>query len=144
MSEQTSDANWRQTIDNYRDYLRFERGLSPHSIEAYLHDITLFSRFVLGSSTPKEPTVITPSDIEAFLAHIYDTGAGNTTQARVLSGVRSFFTYLLHSDRIETLPTELIDSPKIIRKIGARNAGVLAGLFGGVAYTLLFFIGYKQ
>ncbi len=51
------------------------------------------------------------------MSHVYDLGAGDTTQARVLSGVRSFFAYLLHSDRIEVLPTELIDSPKVARKL---------------------------
>lgn len=117
MSEQNLENSWRQAIDNYRDYLRFERGLSSNSITAYLHDIQQFSQFLLGSAAPKEPTAVTAPDIEAFLAHVYDSGAGNTTQARMLSGVRSFFTFMLHSDRIETLPTELIDSPKIIRKL---------------------------
>lgn len=117
MSEQNLENSWRQAIDNYRDYLRFERGLSSNSITAYLHDIQQFSQFLLDSADPKEPTAVTAPDIEAFLAHVYDSGAGNTTQARMLSGVRSFFTFMLHSDRIETLPTELIDSPKIIRKL---------------------------
>lgn len=117
MSEQNLENSWRQAIDNYRDYLRFERGLSSNSITAYLHDIQQFSQFLLDSAAPKEPAAVTAPDIEAFLAHVYDSGAGNTTQARMLSGVRSFFTFMLHSDRIETLPTELIDSPKIIRKL---------------------------
>lgn len=117
MSEQTTEIAWRQALDNYRDYLRFERGLSANSIEAYLRDAGQLSAFILGSGTPKEPAAVTPPDIEAFMAHIYDNGSGDTTQARILSGIRSFFTYLLHSDRIETLPTELIDSPKIARKL---------------------------
>ena len=117
MSEQTTESAWRQALDNYRDYLRFERGLSANSIEAYLRDAGQLGAFILGGGTPKEPTAVTPPDIEAFMAHIYDSGSGDTTQARTLSGVRSFFTYLLHNDRIETLPTELIDSPKIARRL---------------------------
>ncbi len=117
MSEQKTETAWRQAIDSYRDYLRFERSLSANSIEAYLHDAGQLCAFILGSDTAKGPTEVTAADIEAFMARIYDSGAGDTTQARVLSGVRSFFTYLLHADRIETLPTELIDSPKIARKL---------------------------
>lgn len=117
MSEQTKQIAWQQALDGYRDYLRFERGLSPNSIEAYLHDVGRLCAFILGSDRSKEPAEITPPDIEAFMASIYDYGSGDTTQARTLSGVRSFFAYLLHSDRIETLPTELIDSPKIARKL---------------------------
>lgn len=116
MSEQTVQTAWQQALDNYRDYLRFERGLSANSIEAYLRDAGQLAAFILGGD-PKEPAAVTPADIEAFMAHIYDTGSGDTTQARILSGVRSFFTYLLHADRIETLPTELIDSPKVARKL---------------------------
>lgn len=117
MSEQTTETAWQQALDSYRDYLRFERGLSANSIEAYLRDAGQLATFILGSNNPKEPAAVIPTDIEAFMAHIYDTGSGDTTQARTLSGVRSFFTYLLHADRIETLPTELIDSPKIARKL---------------------------
>lgn len=117
MSEQTVQTAWQQALDSYRDYLRFERGLSANSIEAYQRDAGQLAAFILGSGSPKEPAAVTPADIEAFMAHIYDTGSGDTTQARTLSGVRSFFTYLLHADRIETLPTELIDSPKVARKL---------------------------
>ncbi|MCC8062462.1 MAG: tyrosine recombinase [Rikenellaceae bacterium] len=117
MSEQTTETAWQQALDSYREYLRFERGLSANSIEAYLRDAGQLAAFILGSDSPKEPAEVVPADIEAFMAHIYDTGSGDTTQARTLSGVRSFFTYLLHADRIQTLPTELIDSPRIARKL---------------------------
>lgn len=117
MSEQTTETTWQQALDSYREYLRFERGLSANSIEAYLRDAGQLAAFILGSGSPKEPAEVVPADIETFMAHIYDTGSGDTTQARTLSGVRSFFTYLLHADRIQTLPTELIDSPKIARKL---------------------------
>lgn len=117
MSEQTTAITWPQAIDGYRDYLRFERGLSVNSIEAYLHDARQLGSFVQRSGEAKGPADVTPADIEAFMADIYDSGAGDTTQARMLSGVRSFFNYLLHADRIDTLPTELIDSPKIARRL---------------------------
>ena len=55
--------------------------------------------------------------IESFLAYLYDKGVKKTTQARILSGVKSFFNYLLINDRIENLPTEFIDPPKTGRKL---------------------------
>lgn len=113
----SAELTWEQALDGYRDYLRFERGLSANSIEAYLRDAGRLGFFMQECEVPKGPTGVEPADIEAFMAHIYDGGSGDTTQARTLSGVRSFFTYLLHSDRIESLPTEMIDSPKIARKL---------------------------
>lgn len=117
MSVNTTETDWQQALDGYRDYLLFERGLSANSIEAYLHDAGQLAAFMQSSHPQKGPTTVDAKDIEAFMAHLFDLGVGDTTQARMLSGVRSFFTYLLHSDRIETLPTELIDSPKIARKL---------------------------
>ncbi len=117
MSESTIEAAWEQALDGYREYLRFERRLSANSVEAYLHDAGLLAAFVTGGDGAKRPEEVKTPDVKAFMSHVYDLGAGDTTQARVLSGVRSFFAYLLHSDRIEVLPTELIDSPKVARKL---------------------------
>lgn len=110
-------AAWRQALDNYLDYLRFERNLSAHSIDAYRRDTEQLSSFLLSRSQPVAPENVTPSDIESFMSHLYDSGVGDSTQARTLSGIRSFFSYLLHTDRIDTLPTELIDSPRISRRL---------------------------
>lgn len=117
MSETSIQTSWQQALDGYHDYLLFERGLSANSIEAYLHDAGQLAAYIQAAELPKEPAAVDAKDIEAFMAHLFDLGVGDTTQARMLSGVRSFFTYLLHNDRIETLPTELIDSPKIARKL---------------------------
>lgn len=117
MSPETVENAWEKALSSYRDYLRFERGLSANSVEAYLRDAGQLGSHILGGEHPKSPSAVVPADIEDFMAFLYDRGAGDTTQARALSGVRSFFTYLLHSDRIESLPTELIDTPKIARKL---------------------------
>ena len=63
------------------------------------------------------PEQVREQHIESFLAYLYDKGVKKTTQARILSGVKSFFNYLLINDRIENLPTEFIDPPKTGRKL---------------------------
>lgn len=108
---------WNKALTGYEEYLRFERGLSDNSIEAYRHDVDLLAGFALGAKPAKKPEEMEAKDIEAFMASVFDSGIESSSQARVLSGVRSFFSYMLHNDQIESLPTELIDSPKISRKL---------------------------
>ncbi|MFI3267618.1 MAG: site-specific tyrosine recombinase XerD [Rikenellaceae bacterium] len=108
--------DWDEQILEYKTFLLLEKGLSVNTIEAYLRDINLFRGFI------SEHYALTPSDvryeqIENFLAHLHDLGSSATTHARVISGVKSFFNYLYLYDKIETLPTELVDTPKIKRKI---------------------------
>lgn len=117
MNTPTPATAWQQALDNYRDYLQFERNLSTHSIEAYRRDATRLASFLLRQPRPVPPERVTPADIETFMSHLYDSGVGDSTQARTLSGIRSFFAYLLHADLIDTLPTELIDSPRIARRL---------------------------
>ncbi len=101
---------------DYKYYLKLEKRLSDNTVEAYMRDLRQFDefmheRFGVGAADAEA------SHIETFMAHVYDRGAGKSTQARVLSGVKSFFNYLLITDVIDELPTELIDGPKIGRKL---------------------------
>ena len=101
---------------DYKYYLKLEKRLSDNTVEAYMRDLRQFDefmheRFGVGAADADA------SQIETFMAHVYDRGAGKSTQARVLSGVKSFFNYLLITDVIDELPTELIDGPKIGRKL---------------------------
>ncbi len=113
--EDTGNSNlWARALTEYKGYLSLERRLSANSVEAYMRDAEELSAYIAGV---KEPAAVTADEIEGFLSHVYDSGRSAASQARVLSGVRSFYNFLLHSDRIEALPTELIDSPKIPRKL---------------------------
>lgn len=97
--------------------MSLERGMATNSIEAYMRDVQSFATYTLEQRIECAPRDVEREDIESFLAHLYDSGVVGTTQARTLSGIRSFFNYMLHSDQIESIPTELIDSPSVERHL---------------------------
>ncbi|MCO5248844.1 MAG: tyrosine recombinase XerD [Chitinophagales bacterium] len=107
--------NWEELIHQYRYYLITEKGLSQNSIEAYLHDVNLLEKLF----SDKEPQSISTKDINYLLAQLYDLGIGATSQARILSGLRSFFNFLQIEEYVEASPVDLIDAPKLMRKLPA-------------------------
>jgi integrase/recombinase XerD len=109
---------WSGHIENYLAYLKLEKKLSDNTTEAYLHDLRLLEEFVC-TQYGLPPERVEMGHIEAFLAALHDTGHNRTSQARILSGVRSFYNYLLSGDRIDASPTELIENPKLSRKLPA-------------------------
>ena len=108
--------DWNEQLLEYKSYLLLEKKLSANSIEAYMRDIEQFCRFIRQDSN-KEIQQVTHDDIEHFIAGLYDRGTSGTTRARTVSGIKSFFNYLYVYDKIEQLPTELVETPKIRRKI---------------------------
>ncbi|MDR0659538.1 MAG: site-specific tyrosine recombinase XerD [Prevotellaceae bacterium] len=108
--------SWDDSVADFIVHLRVEKSLSSNSIEAYGEDVRKLRTYMeqLGFYSPKE---VEPSHIENFLAHLYDLGLGKTSQARILSGITTFFRYLMLEDEIEKNPTELVEGPKISRKL---------------------------
>lgn len=92
----------------FRRYLRLERSYSENTIDAYMRDIDKLAQFV---SVPL--TAVTQQDLQAFLASLFDVGISPRSQARILSGIRTFYKFLLLDGFIEQEPTELIESPKV-------------------------------
>lgn len=110
--------NWETILDDYHKYLKLEKNLSPNSVEAYERDIAQFRAFLEGEPDPvSHPSEVGARDIEAFMASLYDRQMTKTSQARILSGVRSFFHFLVLTDRIAEHPAEFIDAPKTGRKL---------------------------
>jgi len=109
--------SWNADIRDYGDYLRLERSLSANSIEAYIHDIRLLSQFI-GMQYPgiKAPGV-TLQHVEEFLGYLHELGMSAHSQARILSGVKGFYKYLLFENIIEIDPTALIEAPRLGRKL---------------------------
>lgn len=108
---------WNEWLKGFKSYLQLEKSLSQNSIEAYLHDVAKLIEFMKSKDMDIAPNKITNEHIEEFLAWLYDSGLHNYSQARVLSGLKSFFKYLLLEEVIEISPVEFIQGPKTSRKL---------------------------
>ena len=102
-------------IDKYKTWLRLEKSLSANSIEAYLTDLDKLIRFV--ESEGKDCATISYQDLQQFVAQLRDIGIHPRSQARIISGIKSFYRFLLLDEYITADPTELLESPKIGLKL---------------------------
>lgn len=109
--------NWSIYIRNFKNYLQLERALSPNSIEAYQRDAEKLAQFVEFLPHLPSPEKINEKDILDFLQYLNDLGLSANSQARILSGVKAFYSYLALENLIQADPTELIEAPKIGRKL---------------------------
>jgi integrase/recombinase XerD len=94
-----------------------EKSLSDHSVEAYLHDVTKLTQYLQVVNQEKNPASLTLKDLQAFVKWIGELGMGATTQARIISGIRSFYKYLLTEQLITIDPSTLLEAPKTRRKL---------------------------
>ncbi len=106
---------WRAAIDDYINFIRVEKSLSRNSVSAYTHDVEMLMEF--GDSIGVEPENLTMNHIQEFLNHVDEIGLNKRTQARILSGIRGFYKYLMIEEVIDSDPTELIEGPKVGRKL---------------------------
>ncbi|MBQ5701877.1 MAG: tyrosine recombinase XerD [Alistipes sp.] len=111
-----NSEKWDKSIQAYKTYIRLEKNLSPNSVEAYIRDITIFENFVLRMYDIA-PTAVEEYMIERFLIHLLERKHKKSSQARELSGVKSFFNFLLVTDKIEASPAEFITAPKSSRTL---------------------------
>lgn len=108
---------WKEALKAYEEYLVLERALSQNTRDAYLRDIAYvkeYAREVLNCSMPAKMTM---EDLEQFIEWLYERLPNERSQARVLSGIRSFFKYLLLEDEIEDDPSQSLEGPKLSRKM---------------------------
>ncbi|MCF6342439.1 MAG: site-specific tyrosine recombinase XerD [Bacteroidales bacterium] len=109
--------NYTILQSGFSTYLKLERGLSKNTQAAYLHDTALLFDF-LGEEKGGVPiTEVGLDDLSDFVSCIHKTGLGAWSQSRVLSGVKAFFKYLIIEHVIETNPSELLESPRLDRKL---------------------------
>ena len=105
--------NWTNAINDFNDYLKIERGFSVNSISSYKEDITKFKKFI---NYTKNPLEVNSDDIKGFL-HDISKELNSTSQSRIISGLRSFFEFLIFEKYIKDNPLKLIESPKTSRKL---------------------------
>ncbi|MDA0912447.1 MAG: site-specific tyrosine recombinase XerD [Bacteroidetes bacterium] len=110
-------SDWNSAINGYETYLALERGLSANSIAAYLRDISKFSSYCLEHEAISDPGLIGMTHIEHYMGFLFDEGIARNSQARMLSGIRSFCKYLRLEKILEGNPVELIEAPKPQRKL---------------------------
>ena len=108
---QTDKKSEENIVRAYVRYLKLERNYSPNTLEAYRHDLGHLLAYCHREE--KDVLQIKLEDLQHFAAGIHELGIGPTSQARILSGVRSFYRWLLLDGRIDADPTELLESPRL-------------------------------
>lgn len=108
---------WDLHIKHFAHYLKLERSLSSNSIQAYLHDVELLGQFVELKKIKSTPLSMTTRQLQSFIHYVNELGMSAYSQARILSGIKAFYKYLLFEELIEKDPTELLEGPKIGRKL---------------------------
>lgn len=109
-------SQWKSYIKEYQNYLKLERGLSDNTIQNYTFDIEKLVLFLETNSIAQNPINITEETIQQFIYYI-STLVNARSQARIISGLKSFFMYILFEDYRGDNPLELIEVPKIGRKL---------------------------
>ena len=114
MAENTK--KWEEIARRYRTYIKLEKRLADNTVESYMRDLGQFAHFILRfyDVAPRRVEAVM---IERYIGWLYDRGKEKTSQARILSGIRSFFNYLLLTDAIAASPAEFIDTPKFGRRL---------------------------
>ncbi len=143
---------WQNYINGFKGYLKLEKSLANNSIEAYCRDIDKFSQYLKISQKNISPEQVTLIDLKEFIHWINKLGLSAKSQARLISGIKAFFKYLVLEDIIRQNPAELLESPKVGRKLpdtlsieeinkiinaidlskpeGTRNKAILETLYG--------------
>lgn len=103
--------------NGFSTYLKLERGLSKNTVTAYLHDTALLFSFLETEKNAIRIKDVQMGDLSDFIAYIHKIGLGAWSQSRVISGVKAFFKYLMIEHIIETNPSELLESPRLDRKL---------------------------
>ncbi|MCB9365402.1 MAG: site-specific tyrosine recombinase XerD [Flavobacteriales bacterium] len=109
--------NWTPTIKGFKSYLQLERSLSENSVHAYLHDVEMLVQYFVLHEIDVAPQNVEQKQVEDFIQYVSKLGMSATSQARILSGIKAFFKYMLIEDIITKSPTELLEAPKIGRKL---------------------------
>ncbi len=109
--------NWNSYITGFKAYLQLERSLSEKSVEAYTHDVKKLVEFIEYKQLQVQPESVELESLREFLRWITELGMTATSQARILSGIKAFYKYLLMEDLIKTNPAELLEAPKTKRKL---------------------------
>src|SRR6266487_1342871 len=104
---------WQGYKKGFKAYLQLEKSLSPNSVEAYLHDLEKFTQYLQLNDELKNPQQIELAHLEKFIRYISEMGINPSSQSRIISGLRSFYTFCLQEHITTKDPTALLETPKL-------------------------------
>jgi integrase/recombinase XerD len=108
---------WEPYKKGFRAYLQLEKSLSDHSVEAYLRDIDKLTQYLQEASSLKSPADVELKDLQSFVKWIAELGMTDTSQARIISGIKAFYKYCLVEQVSRKDPTVLLEAPKLKRAL---------------------------
>ena len=108
---------WEVYKKGFKAWLQLEKSLSDNSVEAYLHDIEKLTSYLLLENSTIKPSDLTLKDLEKFVQWVNELGMTVASQARIISGLRSFYKYCQLEQISTTNPTLLLEAPKMQRKL---------------------------
>ncbi|MCA6492963.1 MAG: site-specific tyrosine recombinase XerD [Chitinophagaceae bacterium] len=108
---------WKTYLKGFKAWLQLEKSLSDHSVTAYLHDVELLARYLSLDGGMPAPGDLTLANLQLFLRWLNELGMSAASQARIISGIRGFFTYCLAEQLISNDPSTLLEAPKTPRNL---------------------------
>lgn len=109
--------SWGRYVKGFKAFLSIEKSLSKNSVEAYIRDVTKLTQFFEIHNLEPTPEEVNYNELRDFIQWINKMGVSARSQARIISGIKAFYKYLLLEDLIQKDPTSLLESPKIGRKL---------------------------
>jgi integrase/recombinase XerD len=110
-------SNWQPYLRGFKSYLQLEKSLSGNSVDAYLHDVEKLTQYFEAAGLSLSPDRVELSHLKGFLKWITELGMTARSQSRIISGLRAFYKYLLLENEVKKDPTELLESPRLGRKL---------------------------
>ncbi|WP_088654995.1 site-specific tyrosine recombinase XerD [Geofilum rhodophaeum] len=109
--------NWETEISEFKNYLKLEKGLSDNSIHAYVTDLYKLVNFLNDKGFKEGPDKVTLVQLKDLMDWVNSRGISPRTQARIISGIKSFYKFLLIEEKVEKDPTALLEAPRVGRKL---------------------------
>lgn len=109
--------DWKSALNGFKVYLRLEKSVSENTLNAYYHDVDLLRRFFEEKHSSLSPEKVELKNLQEFLTWIGEINIVARSQARLISGIRAFYKYLLMEDAIQQNPAELLELPKLPQKL---------------------------
>src|SRR5215213_316349 len=108
---------WEPYKKGFKAYMQLERSLSENSVDAYLSDIEKLTAYLQATASMKTPAKVELKDLQGFIKWVAELGMTQSSQARTISGIRSFYKYCLLEEITKKDPTTLLEAPKLKREL---------------------------